>query len=54
MKDFFTDDKNIVIIAVVVLGLSIIFSGKLDPETAKIMTGIFSGLFGIAVGRASK
>jgi len=54
MKDFFLDDKNMVIIAVVVLGLSVIFSGKLDPETAKIMNAVFAGLFGIAVGRATK
>jgi len=54
MKEFFLDDKNMVIIAVVVLGLSVIFTGKLDPETAKIMTGVFTGLFGIAVGRATK
>ena len=54
MKEFFLDDKNMVIIAVVVLGLSVIFTGKLDPETAKIMTAVFTGLFGIAVGRATK
>ena len=54
MKDFFLDDKNMVILAVIILGLSIIFAGELDPETAKIMTGIFSGLFGIAVGRSIK
>ncbi len=54
MNDFMNDDKNVVIIAVVILGLSIIISGELDPETAKIMTGVFSGLFGIAVGRATK
>ena len=54
MKDFFLDDKNMVIIAVLALGLSVIFVPKLDPEAAKILTGIFSGLFGIAVGRATK
>ena len=54
MKDFFLDDKNMVILAVLVLGLAVIFSGKLDPETAKIMNAAFTGLFGIAVGRASK
>ena len=54
MKDFFLDDKNMVIIAVVLLGSFVIFSGKLDPETAKIMTGVFTGLFGIAVGRTTK
>jgi len=54
MKDFFLDDKNMVIIAVIILGMTIITAGKLDAETAKIMTGVFSGLFGIAVGRATK
>jgi len=54
MKDFFLDDKNMVILAVVILGMSIIFTPKLDPEATNLLTGIFSGLFGIAVGRASK
>jgi len=54
MKEFFDDDKNTVITAVLALGLAVIFAGKLDPETAKIMTGVFTGLFGIAVGRATK
>lgn len=54
MKDFFLDDKNMVIMAVVVLGLAVIIAGELDPETAKIMTGVFTGLFGVAVGRATK
>jgi len=54
MKDFFMDDKNLVIMAVTLLGLAILYSGSLDPDKANLLTGIFSGLFGIAVGRASK
>jgi hypothetical protein len=54
MKEFFLDDKNMVIIAVLTLGLSIIFSGELDVEVAKIINSAIVGLFGIAVGRATK
>ena len=54
MKDFFLDDKNLVIISVTLLGLAILYSGALDPDKANLLTGIFSGLFGIAVGRATK
>jgi len=44
------DDKNLVII----LGVSIIFSGPMEQEKATIINSLFSGLFGIAVGRATK
>lgn len=54
MKEFFEDDKNMVIIAVVILGMTTLLTKKLDPEAAKILTGIFSGLFGIAVGRVTR
>ncbi len=54
MKDFFTDDKNMVIVAVLVLGLAMIFKGSITPEVAKAMPMVFSGLFGIAVGKAIK
>ena len=54
MKEFFTDDKNMVIMAVLIMGLSLIFTGKVDPETAKIINSAITGLFGIAVGRATK
>ena len=47
----YLDDKLIVILAVVILGVSIIFTGDISPEKQNILTGIFSGLFGIAVGR---
>jgi len=52
--NFFSDDKNLVILAVIILGVSIIFSGPLDQEKATIINSLFSGLFGIAVGRATK
>jgi len=51
---WFADDKNLVIIAVVILGVSIIFSGPMEQEKATIINSLFSGLFGIAVGRATK
>jgi len=54
MKDFLMDDKNLVILAVVILGVSVIFSGVLDPDKVNLLTSAFSGLFGIAVGRAGK
>lgn len=54
MKDFFLDDKNMVIIAVSILGLAILFTGGMDADKANLLTGIFSGLFGIAVGRAGR
>ena len=52
MKDFL-DDKIIVIVSVLFLGLAVIFTGEISPEKTTILTGIFSGLFGIAVGKLS-
>jgi len=54
MKDFFLDDKNLVIISVTLLGLAILFSGAIELDRTNLLTGIFSGLFGIAVGKGSK
>ncbi len=54
MKDFFLDDKNMVIIAVVLMGAFVIFVPTLDTGKETIIASICSGLFGIAVGRTSK
>ena len=53
-EGFFLDDKNIVIVSVTILGLAILYSGAMDLDRTNLLTGIFSGLFGIAVGKASK
>jgi len=54
MNGFFSDDKNLVILAVLALGLAIISKDNINPESVNLLTGVFSGLFGIAVGRVSK
>ena len=54
MKDFFLDDKNMVIIAVLVLGLAVLFIPEFSPEKESLMAAIISGLFGVAVGKSLK
>ena len=49
--NWFNDDKNLVIIAVLTLGLGLVFIGPLPAENASIINSIISGLFGIAVGK---
>lgn len=51
---WFDDDKNLVIIAVLILGLGIIFIKPLPAENASLINAIISGLFGIAVGKGMK
>lgn len=48
------DDKNLVIIAVLVLGLSLVFVESIGAEQSGIINSIVSGLFGIAVGKGMK
>jgi hypothetical protein len=48
------DDKNLVIMAVLVLGLALIFVDTIGAEQSSIINSIVSGLFGIAVGRGMK
>lgn len=52
--NFFENDKTLVIFTVLVLGLAVIYSGPLGQDKTTIITSLFSGLFGIAVGRISK
>jgi hypothetical protein len=52
--NWFDDDKNLVIIAVFLLGIGLIFWNPLPAENASILNSIVSGLFGIAVGRGLK
>ena len=54
MKAYFLDDKNIVIVGMIVISLCVIFSGELDPIKEKILTSIITGLFGVAIGRNIK
>jgi len=49
MKEFFNDDKNLVIVAVTVLTLTAMFILK-DP--AAVLSNTITGLFGVAVGKA--
>ncbi len=51
MKDFLTDDKNLVILAVTVLGIGIMFIPEIKPSSESLLGNIITGLFGIAVGR---
>ncbi len=54
MKEFFNDDKNLIILSVLILGLALIFTPKIDPGVLKALAPIFTGLFGIAIGRVTK
>jgi len=54
MLNWLSDDKNLVVISALLLGFAVIYSGPLDQSKAAIISSIFTGLFGIAVGRASK
>ena len=54
MKDFFNNDKNLVILTVATLGLCLMFAPDINPEVLKTITPIFTGLFGIAIGQGSK
>jgi len=49
MKEFFNNDKNLVIVAVTVLTLTAMFILK-DP--AAVLSNTITGLFGVAVGKA--
>lgn len=48
------DDKNLVIMAVLLLGMGLLWTDALPAENASILNSIVSGLFGIAVGRGLK
>ncbi len=50
LKDL-VDDKGLVILAVLILGLASLFK---PPEDPAIIIAIISGLFGVAVGKALK
>lgn len=54
MKEFFNDDKNLVIMAVLILGLFVLWTPPADKESVSLLASVISGLFGIAVGRATK
>ena len=54
MNEFFNDDKNLVIIAVLILGLFVLWTPPVDEKSVSLLASICSGLFGIAVGRATK
>jgi hypothetical protein len=51
---WFDDDKNLVILAVLILGMALIFVDSVGAEQSSIINSIVSGLFGIAVGRGMK
>jgi hypothetical protein len=51
---FFNDDKNLVIVSVLILGLAVIWSKPLGQNEITIISSLLSGLFGIAVGKANK
>ena len=54
MNEFFNDDKNLVILSVLILGLFVLWTPPADPDSTSLLASIFSGLFGIAVGRSTK
>jgi len=50
---FLNDDKNLVILSVLALGLAVIFSEPLSQPELAIINSAISGLLGVAVGRAT-
>ena len=46
MKDY--DDKDLVIVAVMILGIVAMFA---LPDAKEVVSSIVAGLFGVAVGR---
>lgn len=50
MKDYI-DDKNLVIVATLILG---VVSILLLPEAKEVVIAVVSGMFGIAVGESKK
>ena len=52
MKEIFTNDKNMVILAVLIITMTSMFILKTGSEN--IATAALSGLFGIAVGQGIK
>lgn len=52
MKNLLSDDKALVILAVLTIGLAVIFSGPLGASETTIISSVLSGLFGVAVGRS--
>lgn len=50
--NFLNDDKNLVVVAVLTLGLAVIFSNNLDQQQMTVISSVFAGLFGVAVGKA--
>lgn len=54
MWDFLNNDKNLVIISVLLIGLAIIFGGPIGASETTIISSLLSGLFGVAVGNSLK
>jgi hypothetical protein len=54
MRNFCSDDKNMVIVAVMVIAIVVIFAPDLTDPKVTIISSICSGLFGIAVGKNLK
>ena len=53
MKDFINNDKNLVIIAVLIIALGLMLI-PVPPEAMKTITPIVTGLFGLAIGKGGK
>jgi len=48
------DDKTLVIMAALLICLAVIFAPSLSADKSTIVSSIITGLFGVAIGRASK
>jgi len=53
MSSFLNNDKNLVILSIFFMSLAVIYSEPLSPAEVTIISSAMSGLFGIAVGRAT-
>jgi len=52
--EFFDDDKNLVILSILLLCLAIVFGPTLNAQAAEIIKMFGSGLLGMGVGKRLK
>ena len=49
--EFFDDDKNLVILSILVLSIAVIFAPELSDQAAEILKMFGSGLLGMGIGK---
>lgn len=49
--DFFHDDKNLVILSLLILSVAVIFGPELTEQASEILKMFGSGLLGMGIGK---